>query len=84
MRTNSQTPGSFVFVYTLAIRPNVNFSGWATYFVTGVLQGTLLVLCILFKRRQARLGVDDWGKPVEAVEGPRRGAEGERDALLRR
>jgi uncharacterized protein with PQ loop repeat len=26
-----QTPGSFVFVYTLAVRPGVNWSGWATY-----------------------------------------------------
>ncbi|GAA5933261.1 hypothetical protein JCM3775_002589 [Rhodotorula graminis] len=79
-----QTPGSFVFVYTLAVRPGVNFSGWATYFVTGVLQGTLLVLCLLFKRRQARLGVDDWGKSV-GPDGERvGGAAGERDALLRR
>lgn len=65
------------------MRPGVNFSGWATYFVTGVLQGTLLVLCILFKRRQARLGVDDWGKSV-GPDGARDGAAGERDALLRR
>jgi len=65
------------------VRPGVNFSGWATYFVTGVLQGTLLVLCILFKRRQARLGVDDWGKSV-GPDGARDGAAGERDALLRR
>ncbi|GAA6051552.1 hypothetical protein JCM3770_000412 [Rhodotorula araucariae] len=76
-----QTPGSFVFVYTLAIRPGVNFTGWATYFVTGVLQGTLLVLCLLFKRRQARLGIDDWGHPL--VDGDERVPE-ESDGLLRR
>ncbi|GAA6025369.1 hypothetical protein JCM10207_001366 [Rhodosporidiobolus poonsookiae] len=64
-----QTPGSFVFVYTLAIRPGVNFTGWATYFVTGVLQGSLLVLCLLYRRRQARLGVDDWGRPLPGSEG---------------
>ncbi|GAA5969220.1 hypothetical protein JCM21900_001511 [Sporobolomyces salmonicolor] len=59
-----QTPGSFLFVYTLAIRPSVNFTAWGTYFVTGVLQGTLLVLCLVFKRRQAKLGIDDWGREV--------------------
>ncbi|GAA5941836.1 PQ-loop repeat-containing protein [Sporobolomyces koalae] len=63
-----QTPGSFVFVYTLAIRPGVNFTGWAPYFVTGVLQGTLLVLCLIFKRRQARLGLDDWGNKAGSTE----------------
>lgn len=57
----SQTPGSFVFVWTLAIRPGVDFTGWAPYFVTGILQGTLLILCLFFKRRQTRLGIDDWG-----------------------
>ncbi|GAA6037047.1 hypothetical protein JCM8097_005524 [Rhodosporidiobolus ruineniae] len=59
-----QTPGSFVFVYTLAVRPSVNYTAWLTYLVTGLLQGTLLVLCLCWKRRQARLGVDDWGKPL--------------------
>ncbi|BGO89831.1 hypothetical protein NBRC10512_005600 [Rhodotorula toruloides] len=81
-----QTPGSFVFVYTLAIRPGVNFTGWATYFVTGVLQGTLLVLCLVFRRRQAREGVDDWGEPLPGREGEgeQGGARGgERERLLR-
>ncbi|KAK4058614.1 hypothetical protein OIO90_000058 [Microbotryomycetes sp. JL221] len=58
-----QTPGSFVFVYTLAVRPGVNWSGWATYLITGVLQGTLLILCLSWKVRQRRLGIDDWGRP---------------------
>ncbi|KWU46328.1 hypothetical protein RHOSPDRAFT_7366, partial [Rhodotorula sp. JG-1b] len=58
------TPGSFVFVYTLAIRPNVDVTGWLTYFITGLLQGYLLVLCILYKRRQRALGVDDWGNAL--------------------
>ncbi|BGO97934.1 hypothetical protein NBRC10513v2_001930 [Rhodotorula toruloides] len=80
-----QTPGSFVFVYTLAIRPGVNFTGWATYFVTGVLQGTLLVLCLVFRRRQKREGVDDWGEPLPGREGEQRdqGRGGERERLLR-
>ncbi|GAA5821830.1 hypothetical protein JCM10212_003144 [Sporobolomyces blumeae] len=90
-----QTPGSFVFVYTLAIRPGVNFTGWGTYFVTGILQGTLLVLCLVFKRRQAQLGIDDWGNELKvdgssSPEGQRGGGErhttvggqGERSRLL--
>ncbi|GAA5992488.1 hypothetical protein JCM10908_000845 [Rhodotorula pacifica] len=64
-----QTPGSFVFVYTLAIRPNVDVTGWLTYFITGLLQGYLLVLCLLYKRRQRALGVDDWGNALPGVEG---------------
>ncbi|GAA5875621.1 hypothetical protein JCM8547_000888 [Rhodosporidiobolus lusitaniae] len=64
-----QTPGSFLFVYTLAVRPGVNYTAWATYFVTGLLQGTLLVLCLMWKKRQARLGVDDWGKKLEGKMG---------------
>lgn len=78
----SQTPGSFVFVYTLAIRPGVDFTGWAPYFVTGILQGTLLILCLIFKRRQTQLGVDDWGNELTkgASEAGRR--DGERARLL--
>jgi hypothetical protein len=78
----SQTPGSFLFVYTLAIRPSVTYTAWITYFVTGLLQGTLLILCLMWKRRQARLGVDDWGRKVEVVEGVERAEEGERRRLL--
>ncbi|GAA6025893.1 hypothetical protein JCM11491_001727 [Sporobolomyces phaffii] len=80
-----QTPGSFVFVYTLAIRPGVDFTGWAPYFVTGILQGTLLILCLIFKRRQAKLGVDDWGTslvPSSRVEGADGQRHGERSRLL--
>lgn len=58
-----------MFVYTLAIRPNVDVTGWLTYFITGLLQGYLLVLCILYKRRQRALGVDDWGNALPGVEG---------------
>lgn len=82
----TQTPGSFVFVYTLAIRPNVDVTGWLTYFITGLLQGYLLVLCILYKRRQRSLGVDDWGNPLPGIEGDaernraaRNGGETERE-----
>ncbi|SCZ97629.1 BZ3500_MvSof-1268-A1-R1_Chr4-3g07314 [Microbotryum saponariae] len=72
----SQTPGSFVFVYTLAVRPGVNWSGWATYLITGILQGALLVLCLCWKARQNRLGIDDWGNKVEDPTSTEGGATG--------
>ncbi|KDE07991.1 hypothetical protein MVLG_01695 [Microbotryum lychnidis-dioicae p1A1 Lamole] len=71
-----QTPGSFVFVYTLAVRPGVNWSGWATYLITGILQGALLVLCLCWKARQNRLGIDDWGNKIEDPTSTEGGATG--------
>lgn len=47
-----QTPGSFVWVGSLAAR--FGWEGWSTwgiYLVTGVLQGFLLVMGILFELR---------------------------------
>lgn len=50
-----QTPGSFVWVGSLAAR--FGWEGWSTwgiYLVTGVLQGCLLVMGITFELRKAR------------------------------
>lgn len=44
-----QTPGSFLFCYTIAISPGTNFTSWITYFVGGCLQGILLVLCFYYQ-----------------------------------
>lgn len=44
-----QTPGSFLFCYTIAMSPGTNFTSWITYFVGGCLQGTLLVLCLYYR-----------------------------------
>ncbi|CDH59460.1 hypothetical protein AGABI1DRAFT_63949 [Lichtheimia corymbifera JMRC:FSU:9682] len=54
-----QTPGSALFVYSLAVRPGTNWTAWITYLVTGCLQGTLLVMCIVWHFRNKRLGIDD-------------------------
>jgi uncharacterized protein with PQ loop repeat len=51
-----QTPGSFLFVYTLAIRPGVRWTTWIVFLVTGSLQGILLVMCICWYYRAKRLG----------------------------
>ncbi|RKP10759.1 hypothetical protein THASP1DRAFT_10594, partial [Thamnocephalis sphaerospora] len=47
-----QTPGSFVFAYTLAAREGTNWTTWITYLVSGCLQGTLLVMCIIWDARE--------------------------------
>ncbi|KAI9309312.1 hypothetical protein BJ944DRAFT_258757 [Cunninghamella echinulata] len=54
-----QTPGTALFVYSLIVRPGTNWTAWITYLVTGVLQGTLLTLCIIWHFRNKRLGVSD-------------------------
>ena len=45
-------------------RPGTNWTNWLTYLVAGVMQGGLLVLCIVWKYRQDRLGIDDFGNGV--------------------
>lgn len=59
-----QVPGSAIFVYSLALRPGVNFTSLAAYVCTGILQGVLLGLCIAWRIRERRLGVDDYGRPL--------------------
>ncbi|KAI7823488.1 hypothetical protein BX661DRAFT_56403 [Kickxella alabastrina] len=48
-----QTPGGFVFAYSIAIRPGVNWSSWISTFVAAVLQGVLLAICLMFERKEA-------------------------------
>ncbi|RKP22758.1 hypothetical protein SYNPS1DRAFT_4234, partial [Syncephalis pseudoplumigaleata] len=47
-----QTPGSFIFVYTLASREGTNWTTWITYLVSGSLQGVLLAMCIVWHQRE--------------------------------
>jgi hypothetical protein len=54
-----QTPGTVLFVYSLMVRPGTNWTAWLTYMVTGILQGTLLVMCITWYFRNKRLGISD-------------------------
>ncbi|KAI8320870.1 hypothetical protein GQ54DRAFT_262792 [Martensiomyces pterosporus] len=46
-----QTPGGFVFAYSIAIRPGVNWSSWISTFVAATFQGILLIICLLFEAR---------------------------------
>lgn len=57
-----QTPGSFVWVGSLAAR--FGWEGWSTwgiYLVTGVLQGCLLVMGITFELRARKKGKSGLG-----------------------
>ncbi|WWC72998.1 uncharacterized protein I206_106962 [Kwoniella pini CBS 10737] len=66
-----QVPGSVLFVLSLVFRPGTDWTSWLAYAVTGGMQGALLVICVLWKRRQKSLGIDDFGKPLDdASSGP--------------
>ena len=41
-----QTPGSFIFAYTIHKSPETNVFSWITYLVGGICQGILLVICL--------------------------------------
>lgn len=50
-----QTPGSFVFAGSLALRlGSAGWSAWGVYIVTGLLQGCLLAMGIKFELRDRR------------------------------
>ncbi|CAI2185477.1 17413_t:CDS:2 [Funneliformis geosporum] len=51
-----QVPASFIFVYTLYIRPGTRWTTWIVFFVSGCLQGILLIMCICWYYRSKRLG----------------------------
>ncbi|KAI9280686.1 hypothetical protein BY458DRAFT_500057 [Sporodiniella umbellata] len=63
-----QTPGTALFVYSLVVRPGTNWTAWITYLVTGILQGTLLTLCITWHFRNKKLGLDDLNTSTEPSE----------------
>ena len=41
--------------------------GWITFAITAVMQGCLLIMCCVWKIRQDKLGVDDFGNPVDPL-----------------
>eukprot|EP00842_Homolaphlyctis_polyrhiza_P001336 jgi/Hompol1/2202/HPOL_005910-RA len=50
-----QCPGSFALSVSLALQPGTNWTSWISYFVSGILLGVLLVLCILYRPKPVRL-----------------------------
>jgi len=65
-----QSPGAVVMCLSIAIRPGTNWTSWATYAAAGSLQSILLAMCLCWKDRQARLGIDDFGRPLSMVVTP--------------
>ncbi|KAH8833767.1 hypothetical protein DL96DRAFT_1694322 [Flagelloscypha sp. PMI_526] len=59
-----QTPGAILMVLNIALRPSTNWTSWITFAVAGIMQGFLLFMCILWKIRQHKLGIDDFGHPL--------------------
>ncbi|KAJ7199634.1 hypothetical protein GGX14DRAFT_661548 [Mycena pura] len=57
-----QSPGAVAMVLSIALRPGTNWTSWITYAVAGIMQCTLLSICIAWKMRQRRLGIDDFGQ----------------------
>ncbi|KAJ2159016.1 hypothetical protein GGF46_003349 [Coemansia sp. RSA 552] len=52
-----QTPGGFLFAYSIAIRPGVNWSSWISTFVAASLQAVLLAICLVFDAREKQAAV---------------------------
>jgi len=49
-----QSPGSFLFAYSLATREGTNWSSYIVYLCTGILQAVLLGMCIVWRMREDR------------------------------
>jgi len=62
-----QTPGAAIMVLSIALRPGTNWTSWVMFAVSGIMQGSLLVMCILWTFRQRRLGIDEFGNPLASL-----------------
>lgn len=51
---------------TGSCRPGTNWTSWVTYMVAGLMQGMLLAMCLIWKLRQSKLRIDDFGNPLDA------------------
>ncbi|KAJ7320784.1 hypothetical protein DFH08DRAFT_788983 [Mycena albidolilacea] len=65
-----QSPGAVAMVLSIALRPGTNWTSWITYAVAGLMQFTLLSICIAWKVRQNRLHIDDFGNPTNPESAP--------------
>ncbi|EJU01550.1 hypothetical protein DACRYDRAFT_108094 [Dacryopinax primogenitus] len=64
-----QCPGSALFVFSLAFREGTNWTSWLPYATVGIMKALLLIICLVWKARQARLGIDDFGNPLSPLVG---------------
>ncbi|KAG0693589.1 hypothetical protein DFH29DRAFT_963792 [Suillus ampliporus] len=61
-----QSPGAAAMSISIALRPGTNWTSWAMYAVSGIMQAALLTMCIAWKFRQRRLKIDDFGCPLDS------------------
>ncbi|KAJ1967418.1 hypothetical protein IWQ62_001870 [Dispira parvispora] len=54
-----QTPGGYLFAYSIYVRPGVNWTSWITYFAAATLQGILLFISVVWHFREKRLRQQD-------------------------
>ncbi|KAF9474380.1 hypothetical protein BDN70DRAFT_915336 [Pholiota conissans] len=59
-----QTPGGILMVISIALRPGTNWTSWITFALAALLQGCLLVMCLMWKIRQRKHQIDDFGNPL--------------------
>ncbi|TFK31445.1 hypothetical protein BDQ12DRAFT_694137 [Crucibulum laeve] len=59
-----QSPGAVAMVVSIMLRRGTNWTSWITFAVSGIMQGSLLIMCIVWKFRQRRLKIDDFGRPL--------------------
>lgn len=63
-----QVPGSILFVVSIMLGDGTDWTSWIPYAVTGLMQGVLLVICVLWTIRQNKLGIDAFGNPLPGRE----------------
>ncbi|KAI6132967.1 hypothetical protein EV401DRAFT_1915242 [Pisolithus croceorrhizus] len=59
-----QSPGGVVMALSIAMKPGTDWTSWVMYAVSAVMQAFLLAMCIMWKIRQRRLHIDDFGRPL--------------------
>lgn len=62
-----QTPGSFLFVYSIAIQQGTNWTSYINYVASGTLQGLLLTMCLVWvwQERVGRTGYQPIGDDAD-------------------
>lgn len=76
-----QTPGSFVWAASLASRLGTQgWSAWGVYVVTGCLQGTLLVMGVMYEWRWKRNEKKELEERIDAANRGQAEREGRREA----
>lgn len=63
----AQTGQVCCFLTCSRVRAHSLVPAWLPYAVAGVMQGSLLTMCVFWRMRQHRLHIDDFGNPLDAL-----------------